>query len=209
MDTIDLVKDQKVLYRPPTHPVLVDVPEMSFLMIDGRGDPNSTPAYREALEALFSVAYTVKFALKRGGGVDIHVAPLESLWWSPGGSLLDVPKADWRWTAMMALPDLVTEEMVEEAGASVTERRAVPALPRMRFERFHEGLSAQVMHVGPYAAEGPTIETLFAFIAETGHVPHGKHHEIYLGDPRRSAPERLRTVIRQPIARRTVEEGLP
>ncbi len=202
MRTIDLVRDRTDLYRPPKQPVLVDVPEMSFLMIDGRGDPSTGPAYQQAIEALFSVAYTVKFALKRGGGVDIHVMPLETLWWSPRGTdLLGVARSEWRWTAMMALPDVVTEEMVEEAGSQAAERRALAALPRMRFERFEEGLSAQVMHIGPYSAEGPTIEALLSFVRDTGYVPHGKHHEIYLGDPRRSAPERLKTVIRHPVIR--------
>jgi hypothetical protein len=192
--------DLKALYNPPAgKPVLVEVPEMAFLMVDGAGDPNTVDAYREALEALFSVSYTIKFAVKKSRGFDFHVSPLESLWWSDGGDLLETDKSAWKWTAMMRQPDEVTAEEVAAAIEAAGRKKPLPALSRLRFARFGEGTSAQVMHIGPYSAEGPTIEGLRAFIAASGHEPAGRHHEIYLGDPRRAAPEKLRTIVRQPV----------
>jgi hypothetical protein len=125
--------------------------------------------------------------------------PLEGLWCADDVVGFSVErKGDWKWTMMIAQPSLVTSQWVEQAVADAGRKKALPALSKMRYEPFTEGLSAQVMHVGPYSAEGPTVSKLHAFIAERGYVPAGKHHEIYLGDPKRTAPERLKTVIRQP-----------
>ena len=192
--------DLKSLYGPRAgRPELVDVPEMAFLVVDGQGDPNTGDEYRQALEALFSVSYTLKFGLKKSRGLDFRVAPLETLWWADGADLLAAPKAEWRWTALMRQPDEVTADDVAAAIATAGRKKPLPGLARVRFERFAEGESAQVMHVGPYSAEGPTIEGLRSFIAASGRKPRGKHHEIYLGDPRRAAPEKLKTVVRQPV----------
>ena len=192
--------DLKALYGPRVgRPELVFVPEMPFLAVDGEGDPNRDPAYREALQALFSVSYTLKFALKKARGLDFHVAPLESLWWSEGGELLATPMAEWRWTALMRQPDEATGADVAAAISSAGAKKQLPGLSRLHLVRFEEGECAQVMHLGPYSSEGPTIESLRAFIEASGRRPRGRHHEIYLGDPRRSAPERLRTIIRQPV----------
>jgi hypothetical protein len=171
-------------------------------MIDGEGDPGTAPAYREAIEALYAVAYTVKFAAKRvPDGIDFMVMPLEGLWWSLDPNAFRTgDKREWRWTAMIMQPDPVSEELVAEAVGTAASRKSLPALERLRYERFTEGTAAQVMYLGSYSEEGPTIVGLHAFIAEQGYVLSGKHHEIYLGDPRRTAPERLKTVLRQPVA---------
>lgn len=202
MEPFDWKEAYKELYAPPCKPVLVTVPPMSFLMVDGTGDPNTAPEYREAVEALYSVAYTLKFALKKAGGPEFKVAPLEGLWWADNmNAFLDADRAAWQWTMMIAQPEFVTAEQVDAAIAEAGRKKPLPALPRLRCARFDEGLCAQVMYVGPYAAEGPTIAALHGFIAQQGGALRGKHHEIYLGDPRRSAPEKLKTIIRQPLAR--------
>lgn len=199
---VDLKREHRDLYAAPREPVLVDVPELAFLMVDGRGDPNTAPEYTQAIEALYSVAYTLKFTLKRAAEpFDYTVMPLEGLWWAPDmASFAAGDRSKWEWTAMIAQPDAVTAELVERAVEQASAKKPLPAAARLRLERFDEGRSAQVMHVGPYSAEGPTIERLHAFIAEHGLALRGKHHEIYLGDPRRTAPERLKTIIRQPVA---------
>ncbi len=170
-------------------------------MIDGHGDPNTSDDYRDAIVTLFSIAYTLKFAFKLApGGFDYGVMPLEGLWW--GADRVDVVTADksnWNWTAMIMQPDEITDEMVADAVVRAALKRPVPASDKLRLERFREGRSAQVLYVGPYSDELPTIQELHAFIAQQGYTPSGKHHEIYLGDPRRSAPEKLRTIIRQPV----------
>ena len=200
---IDFKRELRELYAPGRTPVLVEVPEMAFVMIDGHGDPNTADSYREAIEALYTVSYTVKFALKRGPAeIDFGVMPLEGLWWSADPTVFSTgDKAEWSWTAMIMQPEPVTAEIVEEARHQAAAKKSLPALELLRYERFDEGPAAQVMYVGPYKDEGPTIAALHAFIAEQGCTLTGKHHEIYLGDPRRAAPEKLKTVIRQPVAR--------
>ena len=195
----------KRLYSPSAKACqLVDVPEMRFLMVDGSGDPNTSQDFQEAIQALHSASYTLKFALKKSGGPEFRVMPLEALWWNDVDGSFDMnSKSAWSWTAMIRQPDFVDEATMAEAIRQAGARRELPGLSKMRFERFEEGLSAQVIHVGPYAEERPTIERLHAFIAEQGCEPAGKHHEIYLGDPRRAAPDKLKTVIRQPVRRKT------
>ncbi len=199
---IDWKKELKHLYRPSARAlVAVDVPAMNFLMIDGAGDPNSAQEYQQAVEALYAVAYALKFMVKKGpAAVDYGVMPLEGLWWVDDMRQFSVDdKGAWQWTMMIMQPEHVTEALLEEALEQVRVKKDPAALARMRFESYHEGLSAQIMHVGPYAAEAPTIEKIHRFIAENGYQLRGKHHEIYLGDPRRTAPERLKTIIRQPM----------
>jgi hypothetical protein len=198
---IDLARDLKELYTARREPALVDVPEFPFLMIDGHGDPNVSSEYRQAIEALYSLSYALKFALKRGPRqLDYRVMPLEGLWWVADMSEFSVErKSDWNWTMMIRQPQEVDAGLLTDAVSKAAAKKPLPAASRIRLERFREGAAAQIMHVGPYAAEAPTIERLHAFIAEQGYERVGKHHEVYLGDPRRSAPERLRTVIRQPV----------
>lgn len=202
--TLDYRCELRELYGARRTPTLIEVPELAFLMVDGRGDPGTAPEFRAAIEALYAIAYTIKFTLKRDpDGIDYRVMPLEGLFWVQGGS--EFPPADpsdWRWTTMIMQPGPVTAALFDAAVRQAAEKRSLPALELARFERFHEGPAAQILHVGPYATEQPTIARLRRFIAERGYAPHGAHHEIYLSDPNRTAPERLRTLIRQPVARR-------
>lgn len=200
---IDLIRDLKPLYAPRRGTsVAVDVPELSFLMIDGEGDPNQAPAYGQAIEALYAAAFTAKFMLKFGPKkIDFRVMPLEGLWWADDmDDFLHGGRDRWKWTAMMAVPGVVTAKVLADARAKAAERKPLPALPLLRLEKFREGRAAQTMYVGPFAEEGPTITALHRFIEESGHRLAGRHHEIYLSDPRRTAPAKLRTIIRQPFA---------
>ncbi len=199
---IDFKRELSELYAPGREPLLVNVPELAFLMVDGHGDPNTVAEYRAAVEALYAVTYVAKFIVKRAeGGIDFGVMPLEGLWWVEDMSRFTLEdKSDWSWIAMIMQPAPVTAEIVELALAKAAAKKSLPALGRLRFERFNEGLAAQVMHCGRYADEGPTIARLHEFIAAQGRTPAGKHHEIYLSDPNRTAPEKLKTVIRQPVA---------
>ena len=205
MSKVDFKKEWKHLYRPSAARFeLVDVPPMNFLMIDGRGDPNTAQAYQEALEALYAVAYKVKFISKRELAKDYVVPPIEGLWWAEDMETftLEVDKNAWEWTMMIMQPEWVSEEMVAEAIKQVARSKNPPALSLLRTERYHEGLSVQIMHIGPYDEEGPTLARMHAeFIPQNGLEENGKHHEIYLSDPRRVAPEKLRTVLRQPVKR--------
>jgi hypothetical protein len=190
-----------VLYRASTTPQLIDVPERTFAMVDGHGDPNASAAYAEAIQVLYTVSYSARFAVRRATGVAYRVAPLEGLWWAADLDAFTAgDKTAWDWTMMIAQPDDVTAEVFDAAVAKAAEKVGADAAARVRLERFAEGRCAQVLHVGPYAAEGPTIAALHAFIAQEGLRLRGKHHEIYLGDPRRAAPEKLKTIIRQPVA---------
>ena len=200
---LDCKRELKDLYGPRTGPPeIVDVPKLSFLMVDGIGDPTTSPSYGEAVEALFAVSCRVKFAVKRGSeGIDYKVMPLEGLWWVDGLSKFSLgDKSSWSWTAMIMQPDVVTDELVRRSILEASTKKPLPAAAKLRFVRFEEVLAAQVLHTGPYGAEEPTIERLHAFIVEAGHRLRGKHHEIYLSDPSRVDPARLRTIIRQPIA---------
>lgn len=202
MPKIDLKKEMKQLYQPGTGGFeVVDVPAMNFLMIDGHGDPNVAPEYRDAVEALYSLAYTLKFTVKKELGIDYGVMPLEGLWWAADMQAFTArDKSAWDWTMMIMQPEWVTGDMVQSARNQLTRKKKLPALPGCRLERYHEGRSVQIMHVGPYDAEGPTIEKMHrSFFPENGYAPDGKHHEIYLSDPGRTSPEKLRTIVRQPV----------
>ena len=198
---IDFKKELKHLYRPSAKEfVVVDVPPMNFLMIDGHGDPNTTQEYQNAVEALYGVAYKLKFMSKKEKGMDYIVPPMEGLWWVENMEKFTTEsKSAWDWTMMIMQPEWITQEMFEEALKQVEKKKNPPALSGLRLEVYHEGLTVQIMHIGPYNAEGPTIARMHTFIVENGYEPAGKHHEIYLGDPRKVAPERLKTVLRQPI----------
>jgi hypothetical protein len=200
--TADLRREFAHLYTARTAPALVDVPELSYLMIDGSGDPNTAPEYTEAVQALYSVAYTIRFALKRRDDpVDAPVMPLEGLWWVPDMSTFTVEdKSTWQWTLLILQNDAVTAEVAGEAREAAARKKGLPGIGRVRFDSFAEGRAAQVLHRGPYSEEGPVVEALHRFIARQGLRLTGKHHEIYLGDPRRTAPEKLRTIVRQPVA---------
>lgn len=202
MKKIDYKKELKHLYKPSSKKVeIVDVPRMNFLMIDGAGDPNISQEFQEAIEALFSVSYTLKFMIKkRDLEIDYGVMPLEGLWWADDMLQFSVEdKSNWKWTLMIMQPEYVIAEGVAEAIEQVTKKKGLPALPKLRFEAFTEGKVAQIMHIGPFSEEGPTVDRVHQFIEENGCKRSGKHHEIYLSDFRRTAPEKLKTIIRQPI----------
>jgi hypothetical protein len=196
---IDLKREQKPLFQARKTPGWVDVPSLNYLTIEGTGAP-AGPAFAEAIPAIYSAAYTLKFGLKKSGELDYPVMPLQAFWWMAGnGGALDQKRPDdWRWKLMILTPDDVTPEMLERAVTQAAEKKPELAgvLGRVRLERFEEGPCAQVLHVGPYAAEQPTIDALHQFITAAGRKPAGRHHEIYLSDPNRTAPERLKTIIR-------------
>ena len=189
----------KTLYNPPRKPVTIVVPPVNYLLIDGNGDPNNNPAYQEAIEALFRISYTLKFGIKKAGGEEYAVYPAEGLWWAEDMRAFTVTdKSTWDWTMMIAQPEPVTLEWVERARAEALKKKGVEAIKRVRFETYEEGLCAQIMHLGPFSGEGPTVACLHEFITTQGGQLRGKHHEIYISDFRRTAPEKLKTVIRQP-----------
>ena len=203
MRKIDYKKELKHLYRPSAKKVeAVDVPRMNFLMIDGKGDPNTSQEFKDAIGVLYPLSYTLKFMIKKGGiGVDYGVLPLEGLWWADDmSSFMDDRREHWQWTLMIMQPELVTEQMVQEANAQVLKKKNPVSLPLVRFESFEEGKVAQILHVGPFSEEGPSVEKVHAFIEESGSQRRGKHHEIYLSDIRRAAADNWKTIIRQPMS---------
>jgi hypothetical protein len=201
MEKLDLKKSLKYLYEPSARVFsVVNVPAMNFIMIDGRGDPNTSVEYTESLQSLYAAAYTLKFKLKKERAMDYPVMASEGLWWMDDMREFSLArKDDWKWTMMIMQPEIVTPQLFAQAVDEATKKKGQPALSRLRLEPYYEGLATQIMYFGPYADEGPTIARLHQFIEESGYVRFGKHHEIYLGDPRRTAPEKLRTVIRQPM----------
>ncbi|MHB8918823.1 MAG: GyrI-like domain-containing protein, partial [Desulfocucumaceae bacterium] len=198
----DHKKELKHLYNSSSREVtVVDVPPMNFLMLDGEGDPNTSGQFQEAVEALYSLSYTIKFMIKKGKtAVDYSVMPLEGLWRVDDMAQFSIEaKAGWKWTLMIMQPGYVIEDLFEAALEQAGEKKNLPALTKTRFESFHEGLSVQIMHVGPYSEEGPTVKKIHSYIKGNGFEFAGRHHEIYLSDPRRSDPEKMKTIIRQPI----------
>lgn len=201
MGKIDYKKELKQLYTASASlPTLVDVPTLNYLRIDGTGDPNTSRAYQNAVEALFSLAYTIKFAIKKGSmALDYAVMPLEGLWWMDDMKQFSVTRKDeWKWTLMIMQPSLVTQPMVETCRSALARKKDLAALSSVEFAAFKEGKAAQILHVGPFSEEGPTIQKLHEFIAAQGLKLAGKHHEIYLSDIRRAAPAKWKTLIRQP-----------
>jgi len=200
MNKIDFKKDLKHLYQPAAKAVVqVEVPAMNFLMIDGQGDPNTSASYQEAIEALFSVAYAIKFKVKKTLAIDYGVLPLEGLWWADDMAKFSVAdKSGWKWTMMIMQPEFVSAALVRDTIAEVKKKKNLPALGKLRFESFAEGQAAQILHVGPFSAEGPTVARVHAFIDAAG-KRSGKHHEIYLSDIRKADPAKWKTVIRQPL----------
>lgn len=201
MNKIDLKKEMKHLYRASAKEVVqVEVPTLKYLMVDGEGDPNTSQEYAQAVEALFSVSYKAKFMVKKGPqAIDYSVMPLEGLWWADDLSVFAADdKAKWQWTMMILQPDFVEDEMINAAVAEVRKAKNLPSLDKLRLEKLSEGLCAQILHVGPFSEEAPTIERLHGFI-DARSSRTGKHHEIYLSDIRRAAPHQWKTIIRHPM----------
>lgn len=198
---IDLKKELAELYQATTKTVVrVDVPTFRFLMIDGRGDPNISPEYAQAVEALFSVSYGAKFMLKKGKEkLDYAVMPLEGLWWADDlEAFARGDRSQWKWTMMIMQPAFVPETVIRSALEQAKQRKALPALDALRLEEFTEGPCAQLLHVGPFSDEGPTIARLHDFVLARSALT-GKHHEIHLSDVRRAEPAKWKTILRQPM----------
>ena len=203
MLTIDLKKQWRDIYKPSADEVgFVEVPGFHYLMADGEGDPNGSASFAEATHALFTLSYTLKFMVKRGERkIDYSVMPLEALWWADNPEDFLLERRDrWKWTLMVVQPDFITADDVEQASEEVRRKKKHEGQERVRFEHFVEGPSAQILYVGPYAAEGSTIARMHQAIAAAERQPRGHHHEIYLSDMRRTAPEKLKTILRQPVS---------
>ncbi|MRS05373.1 hypothetical protein EG832_19495 [bacterium] len=200
METIDYKKTLKYLYQPSAKEVgEVIVPSMNFLMVDGAGDPNTSQDYQLAIEALYSTAFAIKFMVKKGPSAqDYSVMPLEGLWWTDDMAAFTVEdKSNWQWTMMIMQPPIVTGDMVS-AASEASRKKGISAISRLRFEAFEEGRCAQVLHIGPFSAEGPTVARVHEYI-DTHGGRRGKHHEIYLSDIRKADPAKWKTIIRQPM----------
>lgn len=206
MEKLDLRKQYKHLYQPSAKQVeVVDVPTFQFARIDGEIEPGAapgtSPAFQQAMEALYGISYTLKFIskLRKESPIDYAVMALEALWWTETGEYDLTQPAGWKWTAMIMQPDHITVEMFQEALAQLRKKKPSPALDVLRFESFTEGLCIQMMHLGPYRTEPATLAKMDAFTAEKGYRMRGKHHEIYLGNPMRAAEEKLKTILRHPV----------
>jgi len=201
MEKTDLKQELKSFYRASASEIVaVDLPPFRYLMIDGKGDPNTSPEYAQAVEALFTVSYTAKFAVKKGAlAIDYAVMPLEGLWWAEDlSAFVAGDKAQWNWTMMILQPAFATDAVIHEAITQAARKKNLPAIAKLRLEEFTEGRCAQVLHVGPFSEEGPTIQRLHAYIEARSGLT-GKHHEIYLSDIRRADPRKWRTILRQPM----------
>ena len=201
-EKVDLKRIYRELYAPSARDfTLVDVPPMRYLAVDGHGDPNTATAYAEAVEALYAVAYAVKFRSKRDLGRDFVVAPLEGLWRADDpATFVTRDKSAWDWTMLIAQPEWVDEALVTDAVAAARAKGDRPGLDLVHLSELHEGSAAQILHVGSYDDEGPTLARLHdEWMPQHGLTFSGDHHEIYLSDPRRTAPEKLKTVLRQPV----------
>ena len=202
MEKLDFKKSLGFLYKASAiKPDIVTVPKLNYLMVDGHGDPNNSKLFQDAIEVLFSMAYTIKFMIKKGlQQIDFGVMPLEALWWMDDMKEFSMEnKSKWKWTIMIMQPDFVTNAIFEQAKELVAKKKNPVLLKDVRLESMEEGLCAQILYIGPYDKETSTIIKLHEFIKENGYNLHGKHREIYMNDMRRTAPEKLKTIIRQPM----------
>jgi hypothetical protein len=201
MTPYDVKRELKEFYAPKNREwALVEVPAQQFIAVDGVGDPNTSPDYARAVEALYAVAYTAKFASKRAGR-DYVVGPLEGLWWSPDPTVFTTrAKESWHWRMLVSQPDWVSADQLKEAVDAALAKKKLPTIAHVRHETLREGRCAQALHIGSYDDETPLMATLHdEYLPANNLTPAGLHHEIYLGDPRRTDPAKLRTVIRQPV----------
>ncbi len=210
MEKLDYKKAYKDLYQPPAKPSVIEVPEMIFIAVDGEGNPNTCAAYKEALEILYGLSFTVKMSKMNGtqpeGYFEYVVPPLEGLWYCDEiyfNGLNVTDKDKFRWTSMIRQPEFVTEEVFYAAKETLNKKKPALDLSKIRYMKLTEGLCVQIMHIGSYDSEQESIEKISEFISRNGYkedFSDGRfHHEIYLSDPRKCAPERLRTVIRHPV----------
>ncbi|MCP5106555.1 MAG: hypothetical protein GY950_24435 [bacterium] len=200
---IDFKKEYRALFSPSAkESELVEVPAFKYIMIDGEGNPNTSQDFQDKVQVLYGLAFTIKFMLKKDEQepFDYAVPPLSGLWHADDmAAFTEGKKDDWKWTMMILQPDRVTREVFGSAKEKLIKKKNPPFLGQASLNIYEEGLCAQVMHLGPYSEEGPTIEKLHTFFQEKGYTFNGRHHEIYLSDPRKSKPEKLKTIIRQPV----------
>jgi len=204
LSKIDLKVEYKSLFSAPVKDfTLVEVPSLQYLMFDGKGDPNTAPEYLQAIEALYSLSYTLKFMSKRAFDRDYVIGPLEGLWWAKDMKAFATrEKSKWSWTLMILQPDWIEKAHLCAALSEVVMKKGLPGLEKVRLERLEEGLCAQILHIGPFDDEGPTLKRLHeAWLPAQGLVETGKHHEIYLSDLRKTDPSKLKTILRQPVRR--------
>jgi hypothetical protein len=202
---VDFKKEMKALYSPPAGRFeIIEVPPLAYFMVDGKGDPNKAAAYKEAVEALYTASYTLKFMAKKELSRDYTVPPLGGLWWADDmATFISREKDKWSWTMTIMVPDFIDQAMAERAVSAAAKKKALPALSKLRCETLEEGKVVQTMHIGSYDDEGPVLKKLHEeFLPANGLKERGKHHEIYLGDPRKTAPEKLKTILRQPVTKR-------
>lgn len=201
MEKLDLKKQYKSLYSPSAKVnSIIDVPPLTYIMVDGHGDPNTAPVYVEAIQTLYSLSYTLKFHCKTALERDFTVMALEGLWWVPNmADFSTSKKSNWDWTMMMLQPDFITPALFEEAKRLAIAKGKAPLASIARLETYNEGTSVQIMYFGAYADEGPTIARMHQYAKDQGYVLDGKHHEIYMSDSRKVTPEKNKTIIRQPI----------
>lgn len=206
-DKLDFKKEYKDLYMPGRKPVEILVPRMNFIQVDGVGDPNGTN-YQDAMSALYALSFTIKMSKMSDqqpqGYVEYVVPPLEGLW-DVDPANLSISRDEWTWTSMIRQPDFVTQDVYEWALAEAQRKKPEINFDKARYAQWEEGLCLQAMHIGPYSTEPETVAQLHAYMEENGLAPdfseERRHHEIYLGDPRRIAPEKRRTVLRLPVRR--------
>lgn len=201
-DRVDFKQKFKPYYSPkPGKPEFISPPSMQVLMVDGRGDPNVSGEFQDAIQALYKVIYGLKFSRKKQGKTpDFSVGALEGLWWNEHVKPFEMgQKKDWSWTLLVWLPDFIKETDVKEVVEQAKAKKPNPKLDELRLETFYEGQCVQIMHVGPYDTEQSSLDLMLKFMAEYKLIQNGKHHEIYLGDPRRADPSKLRTIIRHPV----------
>ncbi len=200
---LNLKKQFPELYNPAKKPHITEIPEMTFFMVDGNGYPVYKPLYQESMQLLYGASFSLKMKIIKPTGKDYVIPPLEGLWWADDMSIFTTEymerKEEWKWTSMIRIPDFVSEEQIKK-GLTIFQKSKNPEnFDKLRYEKYAEGTVVQVLHLGPFSEEGPVIERMHEFALAQGYILHEKHHEIYISDPRRTKPEKLRTVIRQPI----------
>jgi hypothetical protein len=196
----DIKTELKHLYKPSDkYPAIVNVPAFNYLMFDGFGDPNLSKLFQSGVETLFSLSYTLKFMVREEYVIDYGVMPLEGLWWMENDQVFDVNKRDaWKWTIMIMQPEYIDAKILQEGIQKVRKKKPSECLNKIRFSEYNEGIAMQLMHIGPFTEEGPNIERIHTAIEKSGGIRTGKHHEIYLSDFRKTAPDKLKTILRQP-----------
>lgn len=200
MEKLDLRKQHRALFSARSEPEAIVVPDLNYIMIDGMGDPNTSPEFMSAIEALYGASFSLKFISKKERALDWTVMALEGLWWADDmEDFMRLHKAKWKWTLMIMQPDHITPDDLGSVKGLLREKKDNPSVDRLRIERYDEGSSVQVLHIGPFSNEGPAIARVHEHINKLKGIPSGKHHEIYLSDTRRVPEERWKTIIRQPF----------